>query len=154
MLEKINDIANKLNDYIPHHNKLVTNVSLSSIGWHIQHSLQVLMAITIALKESKPKDYKRNFKIFWLLISFLGSIPRGKGQAPKSVLPMGEISIDSLQNSMNQTINLLMKLNNLSSKAFFVHPYFGTLRLKDAIHFMEIHTKHHLKIIQDIENSN
>jgi hypothetical protein len=151
MREKFNNLINQLEDKILYHNKLDTTISASSIGWHIEHSLKVLMAITNALYASEPKDYKRNFKMLWLFICLLNRIPRGKGNAPKSVMPEGQISIDSLQKSIEMTRHTLNKLDYLSMEAFFIHPYFGSLRLKSAIRFMEIHTMHHLKIIHEIE---
>jgi hypothetical protein len=38
----------------------------------------------------------------------------------------------------------------MSSDKYFEHPYFGKLRLNKTIKFLEIHTNHHLEIINDI----
>jgi hypothetical protein len=38
----------------------------------------------------------------------------------------------------------------VSKDHFFEHPYFGKLKLKETIRFLEIHTTHHLSIIEDI----
>jgi len=47
----------------------------------------------------------------------------------------------------------LEELRELNPQQFFNHPGFGNLRLKKTIQFLEIHTQHHLKIIEDIERS-
>ncbi|MEY4335064.1 MAG: hypothetical protein RLZZ196_3814, partial [Bacteroidota bacterium] len=39
---------------------------------------------------------------------------------------------------------------NTQKNQFFVHPIFGKLNKKDTFTMLDIHTKHHLLIIQDI----
>jgi hypothetical protein len=43
-----------------------------------------------------------------------------------------------------------MKLETISKDRYFTHPFFGDLTLNQTINFLEIHTKHHLEIIEDI----
>ncbi|MEK7226457.1 MAG: hypothetical protein AAB221_12365, partial [Bacteroidota bacterium] len=38
----------------------------------------------------------------------------------------------------------------LSKDKFFTHPVFGDLRVKQARRIIAIHTRHHIKIINDI----
>jgi hypothetical protein len=45
---------------------------------------------------------------------------------------------------------MLLELEHLDAKSNFMHPYFGQLNLKQTKKFLALHTKHHLKIIDDI----
>jgi len=42
-------------------------------------------------------------------------------------------------------------LKTLPKDRYFEHPFFGKLKLKQTINFLEIHTMHHLDIIEDIK---
>jgi hypothetical protein len=77
-------------------------------------------------------------------------IPRGKAKAPKIVAPKADINKDELQLHLNRTRETIKALELVSKDHFFEHPYFGKLKLKETIRFLEIHTQHHLDIIRDI----
>ncbi|HNP32746.1 MAG TPA: DUF1569 domain-containing protein [Flavobacterium sp.] len=150
-MKKLQLLLNQLESYIPDFEKTNTHISESSVGWHTEHSLLVLYAVINQLKKSNPDDYKWrfNFKRF-LVQTLLKKIPRGRGKAPKSVQPADEITQAHLINKLEIVRNSVSELALLKSKNYFTHPYFGDLDLKTAIHFLELHTKHHLKIIEDI----
>lgn len=126
------------------------NVSSSNAGWHIDHTLKVITGITAALKNSDPNTFKSNFNFKRTVIFLRGSIPRGVGKAPKSVQTEGEITINDLKTEIKNAFLCIDILTNLHPKSNFKHPYFGILNLKQSLNFLEIHSIHHLKIIQDI----
>jgi hypothetical protein len=86
-MQKLNTLLIKLESNIPHYEKLNTAVSAVAVGWHIEHTLLVTVNIIEALKKSNPKEYKWQFDIKRFFVFATGKIPRGKGKAPKSVLP-------------------------------------------------------------------
>jgi hypothetical protein len=128
-----------------------TNVSAASVGWHIEHSLLVINGIINTLQKSDPTQYqwKLNFSRL-VVMSVLNKIPRGRGKAPEAVKPKGDFSPESLKNHVESTIKRLSELSSLDPNSHFKHPYFGQLNLKPAIQFIEIHTQHHLNIVDDI----
>lgn len=147
LLEKnINDLEQK----IEHSDKLAANISDKAVDWHIDHSLKVIIAVLNALQNSDPADYKWKFNLIRSYIFTVGSIPRGKGKAPKSVLPKDHIIKENLFLQLEEAKNRIKFIENLPSKSNFKHPYFGILNLKMTTKFLNIHTKHHLKIINDI----
>ena len=150
-MEKIQALLNQLESHIKDFEKTNPVVSNSSVGWHIEHSFLVVYAIANSLKKSNPNNYKWrfNFKRFWVL-TLLKKIPRGKGKAPKSVQPVDEITLSHLKSKLEIVQNSVIELSSLEAKNYFTHPYFGNLNLKSAIDFLELHTKHHLMIIEDI----
>ena len=143
-------VIQDLEKFIDIHTEINTDISGSTIGWQIDHTLKVITNITFALKNSDPSAFKSNFNFKRSLIFWRGSIPRGIAKAPKSVQTDGTIAIDDLKTATKNAFISADILNDLHPKSNFKHPYFGILNLKQSIKFLEIHSVHHLKIIQDI----
>lgn len=143
-------LLNELEAKIPFAETLNKNISEANVAWHIEHSLLVLDSATKFITESKPEDYKRSFNFTRIIIFTMKSFPRGKARAPKSVRPEAQISPSSLVSHISETRTKIKVLETLSPDQFTAHPYFGHLKLKQAIKFLGIHTNHHVKIIDDI----
>ena len=125
-------------------------ISKSCVGWHIEHALLTIDAIVEALKRSNPKDYKWTFSLTRILVFTLNKIPRGRAQSPASVQPAKNFTIDTLKDHIYISKQKMGALESLKPNNYFKHPFFGKLNLKPAIKFIEIHTKHHINIINDI----
>lgn len=125
-------------------------VSKSTVGWQIDHSLRVINGIINQLKKSNSIDYKWKFNFPRLVVFTLNKIPRGKANAPKTVQSYEKIAIQDLINQIEIAKKLIMELNSLNKNLNFKHPFFGILNTKQSIKFLEIHTNHHLKIINEI----
>lgn len=80
----------------------------------------------------------------------LGAFPRGKAKAPRQVLPEGEIILNDLIDQLALAKKNLAGFNSLDQNNYFEHPYFNQLNKIQAKRLLEVHTKHHLKIIKDI----
>lgn len=130
----------------------VSNLKISGapVAWHIDHALLVINAITHSIEKSNPSEYssKRSFGK-WYVFTF-HKIPRGRAQSPKAVRPDQNFTTEDINRHFEICYTSLEKLNHLDRDKFFTHPYFGHLNLKSSIKFIEIHTKHHLSIINDI----
>ena len=127
-------------------------ISASNVGWHIEHILLTIMRITGAMESSVPGNYKWCFKLPKVIVFTMNKIPRGRGKAPKVVVP-NNYDEESLKKHMQECKLKVEQLYTLPSQHFFNHPYFGDLKLKQCIRFLEIHTKHHSKIVDDIIKS-
>lgn len=139
-----------LENYFKNTETINTNISNSSVGWHIDHSLKVLITVSKAVKISKPEEYQLKFNKTRLYIFAKGSIPRGIAKAPKLVLPPENITKEGLIFQLEEANKLLHILEELPEKSNFKHPYFGLLNLPMTKKFLKLHTDHHLKIITDI----
>jgi hypothetical protein len=123
-----------------------------SVYKHIEHVLLTNSSILAAIErgESPAKIEKRTF--IGYVVLFLGFIPRGRAKAPKEVEPLGK-SKSELQEFNQELIsrleNLLNAPLNEPNKVIANHPYFGGLSKKQWIRFLVIHSRHHLKIIQE-----
>lgn len=132
--------------------KSFTNESIStgSVGWHIQHSLLVVQKITETILASDPLVYKWSFNLKRAYFFLKKGFPRGRANAPDIVIPTSDLTSDELNDSVIKTKLVLAKLQHAKPNQYFTHPFFGKLNKKSSIIFFDIHTKHHLKIIQDI----
>ena len=150
-MKKLQSIITQLESHIPDFEKTNLTVSTSTIGWQIEHSLLVINKVVSEIKKSNPSDYKWKFnKNRFLVQTILRKIPRGRVRAPKTVQPSEEITLEHLKSQLEITRNNLAGLQSLEAKNYFTHPFLGDLNLKTTIDFLGLHTKHHLKIIQDI----
>ncbi len=143
-------LLEKLASYIPQFEKENTAVSGKNAGWHIQHSFLALAGIVDAAKASDPQQYKWTFNPLRTIIFLRKSIPRGKGKAPDRSVPKDVITSSTLQDHYNIARQKLEEVNLLQAKNYFIHPYFGHLHLRHTKKMLLIHTKHHLKIVEDI----
>ena len=149
-MKNIDAIVPELANYIADYNQSNKAISEVSVGWHIEHSLLVIKQITATVAQSEPKLYKSKFNVKRFVVFLTKTIPRGKAKAPKVVIPVDEITIDILQESLKNTYQAIAYLKDCQENQYFMHPFFGQLNKKQTIKFLAIHTEHHLKIIRDI----
>ena len=145
-------LLQELETKIPLQNVLQTSVSAASIGWHIEHILLTINKIAEATKTSDADNYKFVFKPLKYIVYLTGKIPRGKAKNPKVVEP-DFFDENTLNVHLQKTKTINLELENIEKNKYFKHPFFGNLKLNDTIKFLEIHTMHHLKIINDIQQA-
>lgn len=149
-MEKLNQLVSALENNIVNKDVINTQVSQVAVSWQIDHCLKVIISVCEALNSSNPSDYKWKFNYIRTLVFFKGSVPRGKVKAPKAVQTFGEIHLEDLNSQLDLAKKLIVQIAQLPSKSHFKHPFFGVLNVNQAIKFLNIHTHHHVKIIEDI----
>lgn len=150
MTGKLEAALKELEGHLPRWQRLSRDVSGGSVGWHIEHTLLTLDAVLEGLVRSSPQDYRGRFDIRRAYVMTTGKIPRGKVQAPKLVRPAPGTDEAGLRRHLQETRSRLEGIRELPAGHYFTHPFLGDFRLKAALRFLEIHTKHHLHIIRDI----
>jgi len=149
-MNHLTQLINEIESYVSEYEAVNVNFSEATVGWQIEHSMLTITKIIYALENSDPAKYQWSFKLSRYIIFTLGKIPRGKAKAPSVVMPSETISLDRLNSHIAEAKTQAAKLDSLSATSFFKHPYFGDLKLKQAIRMLGIHTSHHLSIIRDI----
>ncbi len=152
-MDVLTNLIEDLESKIDSKDSINTRVSERDVSWHIAHSLKVLHNVMTVIQKSNPQDYRWKFNRTRSIVYLINKIPRGKGKAPKAVIPEDEISMEQLRDELQTVRQLATALENLHAKSNFTHPLFGQLNLKQTKKFLAIHTKHHLKIIDDIIRS-
>lgn len=149
-MKKLSHLLDELDQRAVHFDHLDSGISTATIGWHIQHSFLVIIQIVSRLQSSDPTLYKWKFNLARSYVYLLEKIPRGRGKAPEIVVPKGEINSEEINRHNLLARAAITELVNLDSNSFIKHPYFGELNLKQTETFLVLHTRHHLKIIDDI----
>ncbi|MCC1484298.1 DUF1569 domain-containing protein [Winogradskyella immobilis] len=147
---KLSKYLDKIESVIPKHEEKNLNVSKSTVGWQIDHSLKVINNVTKALEDSDPNLYENDFSFTGKVFLTLGYFPRGKGKAPKHVKPPEVILKEDIISQLEAAKSNIEMIANLNEDSFFKHPLFGNINTKRIYRFLEVHTKHHLKIVNDI----
>lgn len=143
----------QMTNALKHFDKKDNAISKSGVDWHLDHNLRVIYAVFKTLQQSHEKDYKPSFNFKRTLVFFTKKFPRGKAKAPKAIISKSAIVKDVIEDRIKTTKILLKELENLPKKSNFNHHIFGMLNLKQTTQFLQIHTAHHLKIIDDIISS-
>jgi hypothetical protein len=145
LLKQIKELESK----IPNQEDYNPEISKSNVGWHIEHILLTNKMIIETVEKSNPADYTWSFKLPRIVVFTMNKIPRGRAKAPKVVVPK-TYDEQTLLEHLKIVTAKIQGLENMSSDKYFDHPYFGNLRLNKTIKFLEIHTNHHLEIINEI----
>ena len=149
-MSKLHNILLKLENHIPNLEKTNSKISSSAIGWQIDHCLLVINGVVSQLEISNPAEFQSKFNWNKLIVFTTGKIPRGKIRAPKLVTPVEVATMEDLKAKIEIAKNNVSKLNTLPKNSHFKHHFFNELNVKQTEKFLAIHTKHHLKIIEDI----
>ncbi|NNK88664.1 MAG: DUF1569 domain-containing protein [Flavobacteriaceae bacterium] len=140
----------EIESYIDNADVVNTDVSQASIGWHLHHTLLTIDRIYTALESSNPSEFKSRMNAARTLSLTGNFIPRGRAQSPASVRPPEDFTTDDINDLLIKVKELAPKFADFDKKVFFDHPYFGHLNRSHSMRFLQVHSNHHLKIVQDI----
>ncbi|MEO5947550.1 MAG: DUF1569 domain-containing protein [Chitinophagaceae bacterium] len=143
---------NELETKISKHDILSQEISKSNVGWHIEHALLTINNVIENVKKSNSLNYKWSFKLPRLLVFSMKKIPRGRAKSPEIVVPKTYDEM-TLKEHLQSAKSKIQDLKDISSNKYFDHPLFGNLKLAKTKKFLEIHTNHHLEIINHILKS-
>ncbi len=149
MTDKLKIYLNTLHQLIEKEKETNIAISAGSVGWHIEHTYLVAIKVINAVIHSDTSAFNKTFNIKRIIFLTLKKIPRGKAKAPKEVQSKGATTSE-IHQIHDKVIEKITLLKNATANQFFTHPFLGNLNKKQTIRFLEIHTKHHLKIINDI----
>lgn len=152
-MKKLNELLDQVNNQLINTEKINLDISKASVSWHLDHILKVINLVTENVSQSDPTEFKQGFNLPRFIVFLTGKIPRGKAKAPKSVQSYEKILEIDLRNQLEMAKISVTRLEKLQPYSHFKHPYFGFINVKQTIYFLKIHTKHHLKIVNDIVKS-
>lgn len=154
MKTKLDQQIAELVSLIPQMDIKSSEVSSATVGWQINHALLVLIGSFKALIKSDPSKYEWRFNKNRSYLKVANKIPRGKIRAPKIVAPPENLDKAVILEAIENAKSILARGKTLDKNAHFQHPFIGILNLKNSFWFIELHTQHHLNIIEDILKAN
>ena len=148
-MRDLNQPLSDLRSFVAQAEKENSEVSSVNVGWHIEHSLLVIVRMIDALGRSDPKEYRWNFNLLRTILFMRNRFPRGKGKAPEEVKPkqFEPVDYDTL---FRKAENAMERLRAAQPDQYFKHAMFGNLNRENTSTLLDIHTRHHLMIIKDI----
>jgi hypothetical protein len=155
-LDSLRGQLEKLDSYAQKPNQLATNVSKWSVYHQIEHILLTNNKISELIEKGVAPEQIKSRTLPSYFIFAIGYLIRGFATAPELVIPNGvsQLELVSLLKLYEEHLEKIKLSNELDSDLVVGnHPYFGGLNRSEWIRFMEIHTNHHLKIINDIKHS-
>lgn len=155
IIKKSSPLENQLKEveiYIIHRDHINKKVSKVDVAWHLDHILKVINNVSTTLEKSDPNTYKGNFNFTRFMSFTFNYIPRGKIEAVASVRPPENIETKDIKEQLLIARQNIVSLKDLHKNSNFKHPVFNVLNRNQSERFLEVHTKHHLKIIKDILN--
>ncbi len=136
----------------------VERVSQWSVGQQLEHLAVVNLRITgKAMAEAlkvPPQHAHTSIALLGRAVLWTGYIPRGRGKAPEFSVPAAATpqSVRELVERYRDSVRALEpRLSEVEASAGrWPHPVLGTFSALQWLHFIEVHTRHHLKIVRDI----
>ena len=117
---------------------------------HVQHCCMSMIGIYKSLEKSTPPVPSTRPSVPRTAVLVFGFIPRGRAQSPSVVVPRPEITAHELTTLLDQSSTLLAEAPALDRNTWFTHPFLGTMNRDQALRFLLVHNRHHLKIVADI----
>jgi len=131
-------------------------VSGWSVGEHLEHLLIVDRGVLAAIDRllAGSLDSAGSISAKGRLVLKLGWMKRGIGKAPASVRPQS-VDLQTLRDMLAESRRHLDTLGSqaetiASCRATAPHPIFGHLCPVQWLRFMDVHNRHHLRIVDDI----
>lgn len=136
------------------------NLSGWSVGEQIEHLAVVdsqVLAVLGRLLEAPDRERARRPNLAGRLVLAVGWIPRGVGKAPSASRPEGRDAraLQALLGEVEQGfVALGLRLPQLARcRARARHPRLGWLDGREWLRFVELHQRHHLRIVRAIERA-
>ncbi len=127
-------------------------VSGWSAGEHLDHSAKVAAAILRQMLKNEPIDAP---PINWIGRALLGAgwLPRGRGRSPER-LRGAVVTPVVLEATYRELAGLLEDFPKRSalepSRPLVKHPVFRGLNATQAMRFIAVHNRHHMKIVDEV----
>jgi len=128
-------------------------VSAWSVAEQVDHLVKVNQSIFSHLLTRTPASGPR-ISLAGRLVLLTGHFPRGRGESPRKLRGQqaSAVELAAAHEKSRDTFRILAAEPEplLDPSAVLPHKMFGALTAAQALRFVPIHTRHHLRIVADI----
>ena len=117
---------------------------------HVHHCCLVVALIVQGLEKSTPPAPRSVPTVAKIAVFASGKIPRGRVKTSPKSTPPPSGTREELLTLIDETAKHLAHAAGLGAGTWIKHPVLGALRRDDALKFIRIHNRHHLRIVADI----
>ena len=128
-------------------------VSDWSVGDQIEHICMAAGGFAVALIAGRGPSFPGVHRDQRHQVLVEGVIPRGVIKAPAAGQPQTGRTPEELTTMLNKTWSRIEKAASVPDDRTADHPLLGTLTRDEVLRFTEVHTAHHLAIIDEILTS-
>lgn len=127
-----------------------------SIAQQLDHLLRSIVVASDFLLEERDRP-RGGINLLGRVLLLVGRLPRGRARSPEVLvgrpLPVAELRREL--DEVRSRIAALAERRDLASdrEPRVPHPYFGGLTATQTVHFVGIHTDHHLRIAEEIREA-
>ena len=125
-------------------------VSAWSVGDQIEHICMAAGGFAVVLITGRGPSFAGEHRDQRKRVLVDGIIPRGVIKVPAAGEPQTGLSSDELGTMLKKTLSRLQKAASVPAEKTADHPLLGTLTRDEMLRFTEVHTAHHLEIIDEI----
>lgn len=136
-------------------------VSGWSVGEHLHH-VALVNGLTLhriaKLIDGEADDEGGAPNLFGRIVLRFGWIPRGRGRAPEVVVPADEVPADDLREALDRADREVSATRARVGEVVACtrrlrHQRLGSFTPGEWVEFLAVHTRHHDKIVRDVERA-
>lgn len=109
-----------------------------------------MIGIARSLERSKGAKPTTGFSIERTVVLRFGYIPRGRSRSPEFTKPKASVPVEDLLALLDKSAREIARVPSFDRAAWFHHPLLGPMDRDQALRFVQVHHRHHLKIVADI----
>jgi hypothetical protein len=133
-----------------HRSAVTIPISRWSVGMHIHHCSLAMVGVARAVMRQSGARPRWSPNVLRTMVLVTGCIPRGRAQTPAEARPEPGFDERRLVSALRDAEEMVRELVDAPADAWFRHFALGIIRMRSVPRFLEIHNRHHLRIIRDI----
>jgi hypothetical protein len=146
-------LLRQIEDRITRPDRTAPAVSAWSVHRHLDHTALSALHMARLIRDlgAGRGESSGRPKLTGRVVLLTGWIPRGKGKAPDFTAPAESVDAARVREMVEEVRAILAEDGSPRGKLRAPHPLLGSFTARQWRRFLTVHTRHHLKIVRDID---